>query len=123
MYVGDSTGVRNHWLELARGQRLSVHQAFKDADYRSLQAKPVHLIKFEHARGLDFNAEHGISLLIAAPLPHERALQQLMGRVGRYGQPCTRFILAGLPNSSLNKKLLDHHESIVKRYDRLVGSQ
>ena len=123
MYVGDGRTARDHWQNLARDAGLTDKPSFKDGDYRNLQADPVHLIKFEHTRGLDFNAEHGISLLIAAPLAHERALQQLMGRVGRYGQPCTRHILADLPNGCLNKKLLDLHGSIVKRYDRLVNRQ
>ena len=127
VYVGENFSsrnpTRNQWHQLAQDAGVTVHQGFKDLDYRSLQAEPVHLISFEHARGLDFNAQHGISLLIAAPLPHERALQQLMGRVGRYGQPCTRHIIADLPSGCLNKKLLDHHGSIVKRYDRLVNKQ
>ena len=122
VYIGDAPSVRNEWKNLARDAGLTSNQSFKDADYRNLRTDTVHLIKFEHTRGLDFNSEHGISLLIAAPLPHERALEQLMGRVGRYGQPCTRHILAGL-DSCLNKKLLDHHEDVVKRYDRLVAKQ
>ena len=122
VYIGDAPAVRNEWKNLARDAGLPTNGTFKDADYRNLQTGTVHLIKFEHTRGLDFNSEHGISLLIAAPLPHERALEQLMGRVGRYGQPCTRHILAGL-DSCLNRKLLDHHQDVVKRYDRLVARQ
>ena len=48
-----------------------------------------------HARGIDFRAatEDGISLLITCPVNSDRALVQLLGRVGRYGQRCSRFLL------------------------------
>ena len=45
---------------------------------------------------MDFRAEagHGIDLLITYQLPNDRALVQLLGRVGRYGQECGRWKLA-----------------------------
>lgn len=44
---------------------------------------------------MDFRAAPGcgIDLLIATQLPNERALVQLLGRVGRYGQECSRWKL------------------------------
>lgn len=50
-------------------------------------------------RGFDYRAldpQVGISLLIAKPLSCQRTLQQAYGRVGRYGQPCRRFLLSGV---------------------------
>ena len=38
----------------------------------------------------------GVDLLIASGTPHDRFLVQLCGRVGRYGQPCERFMLKGI---------------------------
>ena len=45
---------------------------------------------------MDFRAEagHGIDLLITIQLPNDRSLVQLLGRVGRYGQDCSRWKLA-----------------------------
>ena len=42
---------------------------------------------------MDFRAEagHGIDLLVTAQLNNDRALVQLLGRVGRYGQDCGRW--------------------------------
>ena len=52
--------------------------------YRDLKESVVYLLKPDQIRGTDFGATKAISLLIAAPVAHERALQQLLGRVGRY---------------------------------------
>ena len=71
---------------------------FDPATYRQLEAGTVMIIEARHGRGLDFRAMEGgsIDLLVAAQLPHQRALVQLLGRVGRYGQACGRFKLTGL---------------------------
>ena len=47
-------------------------------------------------RGCDYgtNEPQGIALLLATPLTSERAFVQALGRVGRYGSRCNRFILA-----------------------------
>ena len=48
-------------------------------------------------RGMDYKApEHGIALLIANALSSERLLDQALGRVGRYGEPCDRYKLGDL---------------------------
>ena len=46
-------------------------------------------------RGLDYNTEHhaGIGLLIAKPCSSRRAYIQALGRVGRYGTQCKRYLL------------------------------
>ena len=59
---------------------------------------------------MDFRAEagHGIDLLITVQLPNDRALVQLLGRVGRYGQDCGRWKLAevdALVNEKAARKL------------------
>ena len=71
---------------------------FDPATYKQLEAGTVMVIEPRHGRGLDFRAMEGgsIDLLVAAQLPHQRALVQLLGRVGRYGQACGRFKLTGL---------------------------
>ena len=63
--------------------------------YRNLQKHSVYVIKSDGARGIDFSAEDGIDLMVMAPSPNIRAYQQLLGRVGRYNQPCFRAILKG----------------------------
>ena len=45
-------------------------------------------------RALDCNS--GIALFIEKPLSCRRILVQAFGRVGRYGQPCRRFVKKGL---------------------------
>ena len=49
-------------------------------------------------RGFDYTttALCGFALLLAAPLDSKREVEQALGRVGRYGTPCKRFILKGL---------------------------
>ena len=68
---------------------------FSMETYKKLQPDTVTIIDQRHSRGVDFRAatEDGISLLVTSQLPNERALKQLLGRVGRYGQRCSRFLL------------------------------
>ena len=70
--------------------------AFNPKTYRQLAPNSVTIIDWRHARGVDFRAEagHGIDLLITIQLPNDRSLVQLLGRVGRYGQDCSRWKLA-----------------------------
>ena len=46
-------------------------------------------------RGIDYCTTHpeGIALLIAKPCSSKRAYHQALGRVGRYGAKCKRFII------------------------------
>ena len=51
--------------------------------------------KAELTRGVDYRAAsgtRGIALLVMSASPNERAYLQLLGRVGRYREPCKRFI-------------------------------
>ena len=53
------------------------------------------LTKEELTRGVDYRAAPGttgIALLVMSASPNERAYLQLLGRVGRYREPCKRFI-------------------------------
>lgn len=68
---------------------------FDPKTYRKLAPCTVTFIDRRHARGVDFRALAGcgIDLLITCQLPNDRALVQLLGRVGRYGQECSRWKL------------------------------
>ena len=46
----------------------------------------------------DTENNDGIDLLLAAPFSNERAFEQGLARVGRYTEPCTRYILSGIDN-------------------------
>ena len=51
------------------------------------------------ARGIDYRAAPGtvgIALLVMGACESERAYVQLLGRVGRYKEPCMRFVWSGL---------------------------
>ena len=56
----------------------------------------------ELMRGLDYRTDEdcpetlGISLLIMSDLQSQRALIQALGRVGRFGEACRRFVWQGL---------------------------
>ena len=60
---------------------------FNPKTYRYMAPNTVTFINAKHARGVDFRAKtgHGIELFAMCQLPNDRALIQLMGRVGRYG--------------------------------------
>ena len=47
-------------------------------------------------RGVDYRSESGFVLVIARTLPNTRALIQALGRVGRYSEPCQRFVEPGV---------------------------
>ena len=63
---------------------------------KQLTSNDVYLItEPELARGVDYRAAsgtHGISLLVMSASKSDRAYVQLLGRVGRYGEPCQRFV-------------------------------
>ena len=49
----------------------------------------------ELTRGIDYRAAEGtrgIALLVMSSAKSERAYIQLLGRVGRYQEPCLRFV-------------------------------
>ena len=51
------------------------------------------------ARGVDYRAAEGtigIALLVMSACESERAYVQLLGRVGRYKDPCRRFVWSNL---------------------------
>ena len=63
---------------------------------RGLESSDILLITDpELARGLDYrcaDGTKGISLLVMSQSPSVRAYTQLLGRVGRYHEPCLRFL-------------------------------
>ena len=70
-------------------------------------------------RGLDYRSASGFILVIATQLKNHRAFMQALGRVGRYEEPCERYIEPGLEpvdnvaETTMFGKLLDamHHQS------------
>jgi hypothetical protein len=49
-------------------------------------------------RGFDYRSPtKGITLIIAASFDHQRQATQGFARVGRFGDPCKRFILKDVP--------------------------
>ena len=54
------------------------------------------------ARGVDYRAAEGtegIALLVISACDNDRAYVQLLGRVGRYREPCLRYVWSGLSNA------------------------
>lgn len=48
-------------------------------------------------RGIDYRASTlGISLIITMPFANTREAQQGLNRVGRFGDPCKRYIVKGI---------------------------
>jgi hypothetical protein len=48
-------------------------------------------------RGVDYRAPlTGITLIVALPFRHEREATQALARVGRYKEPCARYLLDGV---------------------------
>ena len=58
-------------------------------------------------RGLDYNTAHyaGIALLIAQPCTSKRAYVQALGRVGRYGTQCKRYVLGNAVDEAAEKQM------------------
>ena len=56
-------------------------------------------------RGFDYHStqKDGIALLVARSLPSSREVRQALGRVGRNGQLCSRYMLSSLiPTKSVD---------------------
>ena len=71
---------------------------------RALKPQQVLIISdIKLVRGVDYRSVDGagIDLLIAFALPTSRELKQLKGRVGRYGEPCSRFHVDSLTQETL----------------------
>ena len=71
-----------------------------------------------HMRAYDYRAVDGlgIALFIDKPLSCKRTLIQALGRVGRYGEPCRRFIRTGMKpidaaeNAKINMRISEKIE-------------
>ena len=67
-------------------------------------------------RGVDYRAApgtKGIALLLMHEMPSERALVQLLGRVGRFNEFCQRFRWVELPSLVSEKKVEQLNRSIA----------
>ena len=76
------------------------------SDLRNLDENHCLLVtSLELMRGVDYHAPGGvgIDLLVATDFPSTRAYQQGLGRVGRYGEPCSRFKWEGLISNLVNE--------------------
>ena len=87
---------------------LDIHINCKEIKtLRALKEQQLFIISdLQLVRGVDYRSvdELGIDLLIAYPLPTTRELKQLKGRVGRYGEPCSRFHVESLTQETLVNK-------------------
>ena len=70
---------------------------------RAVGTRCLIVSKEEYMRGVDYRSTYGIDLMIAKQLSNKRAYEQALGRVGRYGEPCSRYMDEGLENG-WNKK-------------------
>ena len=103
---------------------------FSLANCRNLEPLTVIIIDQRHARGVDFRAmdNFGLDLLVAAGVANQRSLIQLGGRVGRYDQPCKRFILDGVSpireaEERQNRTFISHRVDNYKRKAIIDGLQ
>ena len=69
-------------------------------------------------RGLDYRAECGIALLIAAPLDNDRAFMQALGRTGRMDDHCKRFVIKGLITVDRKKQQKGHEQLFPYLWDK-----
>ena len=70
---------------------------------RAVGTRCLIVSKEKYMRGVDYRSIYGIDLMIAKQLSNKRAYEQALGRVGRYGEPCSRYMVEGLENG-WNKK-------------------
>ena len=72
-------------------------------------------------RGFDYRCDTGIVLLLARQLDSERASQQALCRVGRYGEFCARYVTEqlfskGLVDKAQQNKLISYAmEALTKK--------
>ena len=98
---------------------------FSLANCRNLEPCTVIIIDQRHARGVDFRAMDGfgLDLLLAVGVANQRSLIQLGGRVGRYDQSCSRYILDGVDaireaEERQNRTFISHRVDNYKRKGR-----
>jgi hypothetical protein len=63
----------------------------KDGSYRTVICKPSF-----GTRAIDYRSTEGINLFVTTPLINEREVQQVYGRVGRFGDSSKIFVLGPL---------------------------
>ena len=84
---------------LAEKEELEVHVNLNEIEkIRSLGSNDCILqSKEELMRGVDYNCKpNGLKLLIATDFSSDRSLMQGLGRVGRYGEMCRRYVVPTL---------------------------
>ena len=88
-------------LEAMEAQSLRVtHDKFKREYLHDIGPEDVRVVtQAVGMRGFDYRSKAGcgLCLLIARPLPSLVDFKQAAGRIGRWGDPGRRFILAGVP--------------------------
>ena len=90
---------RENLEKLALDKGLTVVSNTDDMDIiRAIGNRCLIVSEVDYMRGVDYRSNNGIDLMIAKQLPNKRAYEQALGRVGRYGEPCSRHILEGLGN-------------------------
>ena len=98
-----------HFRKLAEDWGYDVlHNHRNIADLRELTQQYCLIITdIELMRGVDYHTpefKSGIDLLIARDFPNTRAYTQGLGRVGRYGEACNRWVWDKFTDSIVNEK-------------------
>ena len=70
-------------------------------------------------RGFDYRSNCGIELLIAAQFIHERAYEQGLGRVGRNGDKCKRYLLLDMEPVNVVQQAKLARKWIVKKWEKI----
>ena len=61
--------------------------------------------------------QNGIELLVTCQVTHQRALVQLLGRVGRNGQACARYLLDTIGSAIEESKETEHRQGVSERFE------
>ena len=102
IYVDENQ--REDLEKLAKAKNINVVSNTDDINIiRAVGTRCLIVSKEEYMRGVDYRSTYGIDLMIAKQLSNKRAYEQALGRVGRYGEPCSRYMIEGLENG-WNKK-------------------
>ena len=66
-------------------------------------------------RGFNYDTVYteGIALLLAKPFSSNRIYRQALGRIGRFGMPCKRYVLDSVPAYDTKQHKDELHELIM----------
>ena len=91
-------------------QRLVAVDVNSSAVYGNMVIdNPLVVSEEQYMRGVDYKTAHpkGISLLLMKPCSSSRAYYQALGRVGRYGALCRRYVLSRLKGREFDSSDVD----------------